>query len=537
MNSAFNLTARSFNNAVNFEVREHRLQKFEPVDKIISETRRWFITLEDEDTQETAQAIRISVWKLKATVLLSLLPFDHPELALVNQIHHLHDVIIGFPQLYEMINRLEMIIEFLINNPYNPKREKVVSLLQESYNSRMAGNDIGLITKITRGTMPGWNQVLYNDLLEIRPQLYLIGSRNDLYDRTYYQLILPCGGGYCSFIKDLYYGYRTRFIDVITYRKEGVYYPARIELPKTTILKRASIRVSKPEMDDDQKEDMVIGERIEREYWEFMRQSAERISSSNSSARPTDIIVKARLTLLPNNRMVYLINDKKELIGSRPTFDDEEEGFGYRPVSQLKEGDYIVLRTSGGGDMVREMADLLIETEGKIGLREKAFDWKDMLREVLSEYGTEYVALDLIQRNVNLSYYQYVKLWATDLVLRPKPRKRFEVLIHTIKDYGADLKGENLEDFITTRWTYMDEIEGYHRRAGFKIRKVLLKSLKARLRDEEQIGEEYHLSIPELGTAEISVFKVFEVDSKVIEIPFSQAGVIMEEKRQISWLG
>jgi hypothetical protein len=248
-----------------------------------------------------------------------------------------------------------------------------------------------------------------------------------------------------------------------------------------------------------------------------MREGIQREVGHREGIFHIDLTVKARLILLAGGNAVWLAEEKKVLSSSTKSV-ELDDCFAYRSLSSLREGDYVVLRTSGSKDIVRDVADAGLAREGKRDLRGKALDWKGELVALVEGQEVDRFARALARRNVRLSNSDYLRLWATDIVMRPATIERFRVLIRTMKEQGALLNGEDEEAYVTSRWSMMDEIEHYHREAGFAIRRTLLSELRRRFR-EGAITDNLRLKLPELGNAEMSLFRVTGVDSETSVVP------------------
>ena len=87
----------------------------------------------------------------------------------------------------------------------------------------------------------------------------------------------------------------------------------------------------------------------------------DQILNNSEFSRPahhTDQIVKARLAFLTSNMFVFLANDKsvdetqRALVFDR---DSSEPDIIEKKVSHFNVGDYVILRTEGGGDLIIPM--------------------------------------------------------------------------------------------------------------------------------------------------------------------------------------
>src|ERR1043166_2858516 len=107
MRSTFDLTDQIFSNADHFKVVEDVIVGFEPVDELIRTTGRCFSVLQDDD-EGVFRGLKSKLWRLRASVLFSLRPFDAPELELTRQISVIAAEAVTVPGL-DAVSRLRAI--------------------------------------------------------------------------------------------------------------------------------------------------------------------------------------------------------------------------------------------------------------------------------------------------------------------------------------------------------------------------------------------------------------------------------------------
>lgn len=525
----------AFTNASKFRVDHHRLPAFEPIGSILTLIGECYRILKELEDRDLTAEIGLRIWKLRLTILSALLQYDHQSLQLRDQVEDINRSIQSIPSLRELMPRLAETIDCLVCNPENPKRIAILELLESLNKAPSAANTIGLVTCVRRRGLPGYDDVLYTDFQKVAPNLIFISSRKDLQTGFFNHVLLPTGGKHCPLKDDLWYGFHTEMLHVVTYQREPVSEPQKPSVPKGISIasQPAHHYLYANEVDDDEYDSLK--KKIDAKIWESLRYSARVLPIEDGQTSMNGLQLKARLVLLPNNWTVWLAIDKKELIASKPNSDPDEGGFSYQTVDRLKPDQYVVLRTVGGGDMVREIADESLRLDGKANLRNSAFDWKRELEQVLDTYGVGSVAIILINKGIRISSANYVKIWSTDLVMRPNTIRRFRALIETLVELDSQIAGDSIENYVDRRWKMMSEIIHYHRLAGVKIRHSLMDALRRHLRECE-IEDELHIKIQELGAAELSVFRVVGIDDEISVVPYNHIGHIMKDSSQISWL-
>jgi hypothetical protein len=531
MQTPFELAQRIFQNASNFSIQCYTISDYPPVEELIKETRKWFSELENED-DDSFKSIRIKIWRLRASVVYSLLPFDSKELGIAEQLQSLQREAAYVPFLQERVDRLTKILQFLLVTSGNPKREKVFELLRACPEK---GRGTGIVVSLVRGATPGWSKTVADEILNLARECEFIQGSKGLKRRTYQQLILPGSGRLSPVVADLYHGCRTERLDIVVYKMEGVYTPRKRSLPKGTYVKRKPLKLlPAAEYQEQPSSETQMDEWVQRRFWESLREHLPGGMSSVDQDR--EFFVKARIVILTDNRKVCLREDMhiieiSELVDGQTDFETSGRRYPRRRVDQLKEGDLIVLRTSGSGEYLVDFANALMEADGRGNLRATALDWKPLLREALLVHGSEKISGLLTSKGHNVGNHRYIWMWTTDLVIRPKSQSLFLDLMNILDSLGFGLKEGDPFAAAAQRWKKMKEIIRYHVTAGQRIRLSLLDRLRNMIKDRLVITDSYHLSLPGLSAGEISVVRVAAVDSVSIDIPYHQAGVITPLER------
>lgn len=522
--SSFGTTNQIFDNAREFEVRHHRLQEFPPVDQLVDEITSWFREIGSED-DDWVPTIRSKLWRLRTTVLCSLLTFDDPELELAGSFDSLRHEANRLPPLRNRLSVLGEKLQALLEQHENPKRAATHALLQQTP-PRDGG--LGLVTAIVRGTIPGWSDKLRAQVREMAPDCRFIGSARRLYARSWKQILLVSGSPLCPFIYDLYQCSRTSRLDVITYSSEGLASPNRRSLPGGSGMVTRRSRQTTPTARPSAKSESAIEESGQAAVWETMRRAA--LTGTEHHVANRTFLVDARLVLLANDMQVLLQEASKVIELSELDTQNSVPGvvkrFPRRPVADLADGDLIVLRTSGSGDYLIDAADALMKKDGKGDLRERALDWKPVLRKALEDHGADELARRLAARNHRVSNPTYIWMWTTDLVIRPRSEALFYELMAILDDLGYQSRHGHLLRMIESRWASMKEIIMYHQRAGSSIRRTLLSRLREVMEEGTAFEDEYRLTLDDLDAGELAVFRVAAIDIETIRVPYHQVGIL-----------
>ncbi len=519
-NSSIRRSIKVFDNATHLSILRHELNSFVPLDELTKDVSKIFQLLRDTQ-DESARTIKYGIWRLRSTIELSLLPFDDEELLLGDQLERLQSEIRYYPDVQAYFERISKIISFFHENPVNPKREFVFRLLRETNEQ---GIEVGLISYLRRGGIPGWSGKLWTDIRKIVPLCRPIPSSSVLKNKIFDKIILPSGGKYSPLNHAIVYGYRTPEIDMVFYKKEP------LGIKKVRKLPQGSYPVDtqkKPDIPSFIEEVEQIDNWVEEDFWKRIRDEAIKESLYGVPLVDRYTLVKARLVLLANKARVLLEEDHKVIeISGVLEGETDVRKFPRCRTNQLKRGDLIVLRTAGSGDYLNDIAKSLMKADGCENLTENAMDWKEILYGALTTFGSELIASRLKIRGHNLRDHKYIWIWTTDQVIRPESSELFVDLISILEELECNLSENNHEKYAEEKWRQMSKVIHFRRVAGKKIRATLLEQLRKILKNGILIEDEHHLTLPGLSSGELTIFRVTDIDDRTMEVPYNKIGVV-----------
>ena len=520
--SPFELAASAFENAPQFRLRTSRIARFPLVDGLVSETGTWFGALRDEEGHH-ARELRIQVWRLRAAVLYSLVEFDDPAL----DIHATTQAIVTrgahFPSLRAQRDRLSERVQALISSHGNPKRDQVRAELARHAGD---GKNVGLIVALARNHLPAFTSHLIEDFQTLGQGIQFVASRRHLLTSTFDHIVVPFGTRQCALTNEVLCGYRAPAATVIAYHSEAMAPRRRVRLPCAI-----SVPDRPEEVDEPSESPPDVDDSPDREvFWSAVKQ-AEAAVTVDAATTDTAYFVPARGILLANGAHVFLRDDSKaveisDLLEGRRSLDDFGKRLPRTPVRQLQTGDLIVLRVQGSGEYLVEVADDLMRKDGKAGLRESAIDWKPMLKDILTEYGSRWLLQQLEKRAFHLANHSYLWKWTTDEVISPQKESHFYEIIAILDDCGRALGERDVLEAAQRRWEEMKELKHYHQKAGQQIRGNLLSRLRTIIDSRPMIGSEYELQIPGVSAGTMAIVRIAAVDTEVVSIPYHRAGVV-----------
>lgn len=524
MKSAFERTSLSFRNAVAFQSWVHRIDRYPPVDELFTLISGWFRDNRDDAEDPHVSEIRVRLARVRGTIAFGVLQFDHPGLLIREQMAEISEIALQFPALTGLVTTLQELTSFLIEHPHNPKGQVVSDLLDEL--SEPGTRPTGLISPRSRLALPGWGDDVKAVLDSDDRRLQIVSTARQLLSRHYARLVLPWGGRGCPFLHEVFYGYSCPTVHTVVYASERTARPPKIELPVASRFP-GTARPEPPRHDVEETREHGEPDWQRAEFWSALR--SEPGSPEATDTEGKSFFVRARLILLANDTKVLLKEDSKVIeVSDLVDGEVDDEGrnrFPRRRVRDLRPGDLIVLRTGGSGDYLLNVADSLMELDGRGDLRERALDWKQALERALQDLGSQIIAGLLESRGHGAQYHRYLWVWTTNDVIRPRSEGQFYELLAILHDLGY-IEEEALAT-AENRWTLMKQIIGYHQKAGLKIRNGLLRRLQELVRKGERIDEALSLTLPGVDAGELSVMRVAAVDPESIEVPHHRTGTVM----------
>ena len=508
----FELADSAFKNAATFRLEYRQIPPSPDVEEILQEIAGWFGVLGDTEG-EGPRLLKRQLWQLRVAVLYGLLPFDSGALAIADLADQIASRAHQYPDLRTRSDCLLRVATSLVGSPINPKRQVLRSDLQRLVNQ---GRSVGLILALVRNHLPALTQTV-EDLQSIGKSIYFVSSRRQYLASTFDHVIIPFSTHNCALTKEILYAYRASTARVIYYPSERPpSSSSKLRLPAPIPASRVPEFPSPPQAPSPPAPDPEI--------WSFIG------PEKPPEVADTDYYVPARTLLLANSHYVLLREDSKalelsDLVEGRLSLDDLERRLPRKPVRDLRQGDLIVLRVRGSGDYLIEVADDLMRADGRRGLRTSAVDWKPPLRGVLARRGSKWFLNQLQKRGFHLAAHDYLWKWTTEEVIGPQSKSHFYETIAILEDCGWRFSETDVLQAARRRWKEMRQLRNYHRKAGQRIRGILLTRLRAIIDTRPTIGSEYQLEVPGVAAGAMALVRIAAVDSRVRTVPFNHIAV------------
>jgi len=177
-------------------------------------------------------------------------------------------------------------------------------------------------------------------------------------------------------------------------------------------------------------------------------------------------------------------------------------------VGDLNKGDFILLRTEGGGDMIDEVANKILGDKAQIA-NEHKIKWKSRLEDYVNQEGAKRISKKLERLGAPTASPPNVRNWCSSSRIKPAKHEDFESILELV-----GLASESDE-----YWKYMKMIESAHRRAGHRIRSKILNEVSKV--DPEDIYEAgcYDLELDQDDGGTITAFRIGEISQKSNLVP------------------
>lgn len=257
----------------------------------------------------------------------------------------------------------------------------------------------------------------------------------------------------------------------------------------------------------------------------FPALSPESFSGGASLPSSTSETIAAKLCRLNGNRAVLIAADD----GATSLIIDGA-ATGHSAVrrastNELEPGYYLLVRTSGGGDFIAPLADRIMG------------DIADMRRQQQSEWKAQLVKV-ASQRFGSVNRRELAARVASELRLQGRPEIRPSNVFYWMsakcisprkaEDFMAVMAFAGLHERAEELWAAMDEIDRAHKRAGFRIRRMLLQKISgASLEPLERDGEMvFDLGDQAGGT--LSAFQIVGIQDVGFEVDAGRIGVLLD---------
>lgn len=257
----------------------------------------------------------------------------------------------------------------------------------------------------------------------------------------------------------------------------------------------------------------------------FFSKSVSRIIGGQPDA--ADETLLARLCYLSGDRAVFVSTDEG---ASSLVIDPTETGNSVvRRVrsNELEPELFLLLRTSGGGDLITPLADHILGGLASERRSQQA-EWKTRLISAAhAQFGivsrrelAARVAGNLRLQNLSDAHAENIHYWMSSKCIRPRKGK----------DFAAILAFAGIANNTEELWEAMGDIDRAHKMAGRRIRQMLLEKITTLSLEPLERDGEMVFDLGEQDGGAFSAFQIIGISEDEFEIPADRIGVLQDSE-------
>lgn len=225
--------------------------------------------------------------------------------------------------------------------------------------------------------------------------------------------------------------------------------------------------------------------------------------------------IEARCVVLEGEQAIFVEADDSTNVLIIDLDEDDDNRVKPISVQQLKPGTFILVRTSGGGDYIVPIADQIMGAEASL-VRQRQHEWKSRLKEYVINHGLLKTSIDLLDLGSDIANEINVRNWIFPRNIKTRSQKDFLAIMRLV----------GLETQAKEYWNSMEFIGSAHRKAGYRLREVLLHQVDKISPDEFKRNGKIEFKFAENDEdAGLTAFRVEDILSKTYKVSFSRIGV------------
>lgn len=275
----------------------------------------------------------------------------------------------------------------------------------------------------------------------------------------------------------------------------------RIQISTTRFNPPAPVAEEIPKEDEYEEIETILKE---NKYRRYIASGGSKPASETTEALPVNFVGGYLAFYQTGHKLLSATNI---IVNDADRIRDEDK----KLPNELKLGDFVVVRESGR-DIIKEMADLILEKSGKADLRALSGKWREALDIEALFYSTEEIYSNLKKAGCTKGY-QSVRNWLTDDdVIAPKDKEDLEFI--------AKITGNGvLRDLLDQVHEAAQAVRVAHGQAGRLLSGLLRKRLAEALDqygdiDPINIWEPIELFVDGVGA--VRVLKIIDIGTPVV---------------------
>jgi hypothetical protein len=225
--------------------------------------------------------------------------------------------------------------------------------------------------------------------------------------------------------------------------------------------------------------------------------------------------IEARCVVLEGEQAIFVEADDSANVLIIDLDEDDDNRVNPISVRDLKPGAFILVRTSGGGDYIVPIADQIMGTEASL-VRQRQHEWKSRLKEYVIKHGLLKTSIDLLDLGSDIANEINVRNWIFPRNIKTRSQNDFLAIMRLV----------GLENQANEFWASMEFISRAHRKAGYRLREILLDQVDKISPDEFKRSGKVEFKFAQNDEdAGLTAFRIEEILSKTYKVSFSRIGV------------
>ncbi len=376
-----------------------------------------------------------------------------------------------------------------------------------------------------------------------RPTIYVVYPKEFIgLKKVYGDTAILAGWFSASLVKQIIYSYKIENIHIFTYECEEKWRRAHTKNWKNGLNNETNKLIAKQSFSDkiekifDKVEDVEVIDAEENEAltqqddFDLIFQESRYRQYTIHGNYDADQVVQARPVGFVGGEFA-LFTEGHKIICVTNIINQTGSQIEKKDVEKLEVGDFIVVREADK-DIIREVADRILEANGKADYRKIAALWKEALRIEEAFSSLDSIYNRLIEAGCTRNY-QTVKNWLqSDDQIIPQD---VEDLKYIAEVTGDGVLLEKLEEVVSAGRF----ITNAHIRAGRVLSERLSEGIATKLITEESIDPfniwaPIEIDLDDVGV--VKVLKVIDIGQEYIAVDASNSNKIMDEKKEnILW--
>lgn len=231
--------------------------------------------------------------------------------------------------------------------------------------------------------------------------------------------------------------------------------------------------------------------------------------------------VKGQLFLLDGGSAVFLEAEEDATSLVIDLEADDDATVKRLPVTEIHTGMFVLLRTTGGGDLIIPVADRILGDRA-IPLRKLQAEWKEKLRSIVEQSTYLEASIKLLDLGAERANETNLRNWISPRSIKTQDQK----------DFMAMMKLTGLEKAAGGIWEAMSEIDSAHRRAGATIRRMLMKRVRETDLKELLRKGQMTFELSDEGGGSLTAYRVTEIAPQLAVVPASKLSRIFSQTGQ-----